>query len=155
MKQPNRRTDAVVVMLHSPLTFTGSQRSLSQQMQVQQHHINIPAGPSAAPAPALGTADAGPSRARLPGLRARAAAAERLCHKQHGCVQSCRATEAKPRRAPSSQTRHTPLLQQEHLLRVQKRAGTARFKATGLSTPCSTHDAIFKTAPLGQKNQTG
>lgn len=43
-------------MLHEPLTFTGSQKSLSQHTQVQQHHINITAWPAAALAPALGAA---------------------------------------------------------------------------------------------------
>lgn len=43
-------------MLLSLLTFTGSQKSLSQHTQVQQHHMNITAGPSAALAPVLGPA---------------------------------------------------------------------------------------------------
>lgn len=57
-----RRDPRAPAMPGSPLTLAGSHRSLSQHTQVQQHHINIPARPRAAPAPGTGgAAPAGPS----------------------------------------------------------------------------------------------
>lgn len=146
-------------MLRNLLTFAGSQKSLSQHTQVQQHHINITAWPSAALAPVLGTARAAARTAypapsicqteRAPGTRCtnRAPLPKQasLCAELLCCW--CKPTV----NAWSSQAGCAPLLQPGISASEQKRARAARFKAAGLSIPCSTHDTIFKTAPLSQK----
>lgn len=146
-------------MLHNLLTFTGSQKSLSQHTQVQQHHINITAWPSAALAPALGTARAA-SRTAYP--------APSICQTERAPGARCTNTAPLPKQAslcaqllccwckPTVGLRaHRRAMHLSfswgHLLQAQRRARTAKFKATGLSVLRSTHDAIFKTAPLSQK----
>lgn len=150
-------------MLHNLLTFTGSQKSLSQHTQVQQHHINITAWPSAALAPVLGTARAA-SRTAYPALS--------ICQTERALGTRCINRAPLPKQAslcaellccwckPTVRLRaHRRAMHLsfswEHLLQTQKRARTARLKATGLSVLCSTRDTIFKAAPLSQKNQTG
>lgn len=68
----NSQTWQLQLLPHNLLTFVGSQKSLSQHTQVQQHHINITVQPWAAPAPGTARAAPRPSAGPSAGRAARA-----------------------------------------------------------------------------------
>lgn len=150
-------------MLQNLLTFAGSQKSLSQHTQVQQHHINITAWPSAALAPVLGTARAA-SRTAYP--------APSICQTERALGTHCTNRAPLPKQASLCAEllccwcKPTVMLgarrramhlssSREYLLQSRKGPGLRDLKLQGLLFPVQRMTLFLKLHLWAKKNCTG